>query len=115
MSEATVTNVQAFQPFDGGMGKRFSVTTASSSVSVPGTQGNIDKAKMRILVSNGGPFPAFVRLGQQSIVATLDCLEIPPGDQVLLTPPDTNPSGVYLAAITEYGVTKVQVTAGQGT
>lgn len=115
MSESTPINIQAFQPFDGGMGKRLSVSTSTGSVAIPGTQGNIDKAKMRVLVTNGGSVSAFVRMGQQSVTATLDCLEILPNTQVLLTPPDTNPSGVYVAAVTESSTTKIQITAGQGT
>lgn len=115
MSESTPINVQAFQPFDGGMGKRLSVTTTTGSGAIPGTQGSIDKAKLRLLVSNGGTVSAFIRMGQQGVVATLDCLEILPDTQVLLTPPDTNPSGVWVAAITEFGPTSIQITAGQGT
>lgn len=115
MSETTPINVQAFQPFDGGAGKRLAVTATTSNAAIPGTQVD-DRGRLRVLVSNGGWASAFVRLGQQGVVATLDCLEVKPGDTHLLTPPSTNPSGVWLAAICDTGeATKIQVTAGQGT
>lgn len=115
MSESTPINVQAFQPFDGGMGKRLSVDDATNSAAIPGTQTD-ERSRLRVLVTNGGQVSAFVRMGQQGVTATLDCLEVLPGCAYLLTPPSTNPSGVWLAAICdEGGETTIQVTAGQGT
>lgn len=114
MSDPMQLNIQAFQPFDGGAGKRLSVTTSTGSVAIPGTQTD-DRGRLRVLVTNGGSVSAFVRMGQSGVTASLDCLEVLPGCAYLLTPPQTNPSGVYLAAITEVGATNVQVTAGQGT
>lgn len=114
MSDAATFNVQAFQPFDGGVGKRLAVETTTGSAAIPGTQ-TADRGRLRVLIINGGPVSAFVRMGQSNVTATLDCLEVLPGLPYLLTPPPTNPSGVYLAAITEAGTTTIQVTAGQGT
>lgn len=114
MSDPATFNVQAFQPFDGGAGKRLSVTTATGRAAIPGTQTD-DRGRLRLLITNGGSVSAFVRIGQSTVTATLDCLEVLPGCAYLLTPPTTNPSGVWIAAITESGTTTVQVTAGQGT
>jgi len=114
MSDPATFNVQAFQPFDGGAGKRLSVTTSTGSGAIPGTQTD-DRGRLRVLIVNGGSASAFVRMGQSNVTATLDCMEVLPGCAYLLTPPSTNPSGVWIAAITEAGTTAIQVTAGQGT
>lgn len=114
MSDPATFNVQAFQPYDGGMGKRLSAGTTTTSAAIPGTQTD-DRGRLRVLIVNGGTVSAFVRMGQSGVTATLDCLEVLPGCAYLLTPPGTNPSGVWLAAITEAGSANIQVTAGQGT
>jgi len=114
MSDTATFNVQAFQPFDGGAGKRLSVTTSTGSAAIPGTQTD-DRGRLRVLIVNGGSVSAFVRMGQSNVTATLDCLEVLPGCAYLLTPPGTNPSGVWISAITEAGSTTIQATAGQGT
>jgi hypothetical protein len=112
MADPIIFNVQAFQPFSGGRGKRLTVTTSSATGAIPGGQ---QDAIDRVLVTNGGNVSAFVCLGPSTVAATLDCQEIMPGTQVLLGTPFPAPSGLYIAAITESGSTKVQATAGRGT
>lgn len=114
MSDSSSINIQAFEPFDGGTGVLLAVTTTTGSGLIPGTQG-VDRAKLRILVTNDGALSASIRMGQSGVVATTASLKILPGTQVLLTPPNTNPSGVWLAAICAGGTTSIQATAGQGT
>lgn len=113
MTESTPINVQAFQPFDGGMGARLAVTTVTGSVAIPGTQAGDDK--LRVLVTNREDFPVSIRMGQPGVEATLACMEIPRGTSVLLKPPVSTPSLIWIAAICEGGVTSIQVTAGNGT
>ena len=111
MSEATPIDPFSFLPFEGGLGKRISLTTSSARGAIPGTQATVNR---RILVTNGGAVSAFVRMGQSDVVATLDCLEILPGVTVSFTVPSIAPSGLYVAGITAAGATKIQITAGQG-
>lgn len=117
MSESTPINIQAFQPFDGGTGGLLSVTATSSAVAIPGTQaGTIDKDKLRLLVTNPGSNSVSVRIGKSGVDATLACLAILPGTQVLLTPPFVSPGGLWIAGICGPGATAtIQVSAGQGT
>lgn len=112
MADPIIFNVQAFQPYGGGLGKRLTAETSSATGAIPGgQQDGID----RVLISNGGVVSAFVRLGDGNVAATLDCQEILPGTQVLLTIPAPAPSGLYIAVITEISSTKIQATAGRGT
>lgn len=111
MSEAASFDPFSFLPHEGGLGKRISLTPASASGAVPGTQAT---GNNRILITNGGSVSAFIRMGQSGVVATLDCLEILPGVTVSFTVPGVAPSGLYVAGITESGTTKIQVSAGQG-
>lgn len=111
MTEATPIDVFAFDPFEGGLGKRLECTSVSSRGAIPGTQA---QGTFRILVTNGGSVSAFIRMGQANVEATLDCLEILPGVTVSFTVPQLAPSGLYIAGITETGSTKIQVTAGRG-
>lgn len=115
MSESTPINVQAFMPFEGGLGKRITVTTTTTNQEIPGTQAPSDPSKIRLLVTNSGTISVFVRIGQSDVVATLDCLEILPGCAYLLTPQSVAPGIISIAAICESGTTKIQVTSGQGT
>lgn len=115
MSEATPINVTAFQPFQGGTGKRLAVTTSSARASIPGTQAVSSPDRLRILVTNSNNFPVSILMGQDTVTATLDCQEILAGTQVLLTPPVVAPDGVWLAAICEVGTGHIQVCAGYGT
>lgn len=115
MSESTPINVQAFLPYAGGVGKRMSVDSTSAAIAIPGLAGGAQNAKSRVVVSNGGQSSAFVRMGDSSVVSTTDCMEILPGFAYLLSPPLTNPGGVYLAAVTEgSNATKISVLAGEG-
>lgn len=115
MSEATPVNVTAFQPLDGGNGKRLSVSTTSARVAIPGTQAVAAPDRLRILVTNSNGFTVSIRLGLDDVIATTDCQEILPGTQVLFTPPVVAPDSVWIAAICESGSGHIQVTAGYGT
>lgn len=116
LSEATSINVTAFQPFEGGNGKRIAVTTSSSRGIIPGTQAVSSPDRLRILVTNSNDFSVFILIGQDTVTATTDCQEIMRGTQVLLTPPVVAPDGVWVAAICESGNSgNIQVTAGYGT
>lgn len=115
MSEATPVNVTAFQPFEGGNGKRLTVTTASARVAIPGTQAVATPDRLRVVISNNNTFAVSVLMGQDAVIATLDCMEILPGTQVILTPPVVAPDAVWIAAICESGTGYIQVTAGYGT
>lgn len=115
MSEATPINVTAFQPFEGGVGKRLAVSTTSARVQIPGTQAVSSPDRLRILVTNSNSFPVSILMGQDSVTATLDCQELLPGTQSLLTPPVVAPDAVWIAVIGETGGGHIQVTAGYGT
>lgn len=115
MSESTPINVQAFQPFEGGRGKRLTATDTTTSGAIPGTQA-VEAATLRILVTNGGLVSVFIRMGQSDVVATLDSLEILAGTQVLLTPPFADPQNLWFAAICDSNATtNVSACAGKGT
>lgn len=115
MSEATPVNVTAFQPFEGGIGKRLAVSTTSARVAIPGTQAVSSPDRLRILVTNNNPFAVSILMGQDSVTATTDCQEIMPGTQVLFTPPVVAPDAVWIAVICESGTGHIQVTSGYGT
>ncbi len=117
MSEPTPINLQAFQPFGGGQGKRLTVTTTSASVAIPGFGGGEgDVQSRRVFISNGSGFSIFVLMGQSGVVATTDCIEVLPGCGYLLTPPFVGSAGVWLAAIMEdVGTAKISVCGGIGT
>lgn len=115
MSEATPINVTAFQPFEGGVGKRLAVSTTSARVQIPGTQAVSSPDRLRILISNRNSFAVSILMGQDSVEATLDCQEVLPGTQTIFTPPVVAPDAVWLAAISDVGTGYIQVTAGYGT
>lgn len=118
MADASLLNIQAFQPFDGGRGKRIAATTSSGTTAhqVPGLSGGTDgNNNKRVLIINGGMYSAFVHMGPSTVQASTDSLEVMPGIAYLLTPPDVNPSGVWIAACTESDATKISIIAGQGT
>lgn len=115
MAESTPVNIQAFRPFDGGVGKRTLAEGTSANVAIPGLAGGQQNDRSRVVVSNGGLFSAFVRMGDASVVATTDCMEILAGYAYMLTPPFVGPGGVYLAVITEGSdTTKISVISGEG-
>lgn len=66
MSEPIIINAQAFQPFNGGRGKRLTVTTSSATAAIPGGQ---QDGTDRVLVTNGGSVSAFVCLGPSTVAA----------------------------------------------
>jgi hypothetical protein len=115
MSEATPINVTAFQPFEGGIGKRLSVSTTSARVAIPGTQAVSSPDRLRILITNNNNFAVSILMGQDSVTATTDCQEIMPGTQVMFTPPVVAPDAVWIAAICASSSGYIQVTAGYGT
>jgi hypothetical protein len=115
MSDASPINISAFQPFEGGQGKRLSVTTTTARTQIPGTQAVATPDRLRVLISNSGTIPVSICMGQDAVIATLDCQEVLPGTQVLFTPPVVAPDAVWIAAISEYGDGYIQVTAGYGT
>lgn len=115
MSDATPINVTAFQPFEGGVGKRLAVSTTSARVQIPGTQAVSSPDRLRILVTNNNSFAVSILMGQDSVTATTDCQEIMPGTQVIFTPPVVAPDAVWIAAICESGTGHIQVTSGYGT
>jgi hypothetical protein len=110
MSEAQNVNPQAFQPFDGGRGKRLTVTTSSASTVLPGIQDDNN----RVIITNGGTVSAFVRMGTSSVASTLDCMEILPGTTQVFSVPFVVPGGLYLAALTEAGSTTISAVVGKG-
>ncbi len=111
MSESTPFNVQAFQPYGGGLGKRLSATSISSRGAIPGF---VPQENTRVLITNGGAVSACVRFGASTVEATADCMEILPGTTVLVTVP-YSASELWIAAISPSGTTTVQATAGTGT
>lgn len=115
MSEAATINFTAFQPFEGGNGKRLAVSTTSARVAIPGTQAVATPDRLRILVSNSNSFAVSILMGQDSVTATLDNQQVLPGTQVLFTPPVVAPDAVWIAVITEAGAGYIQVTSGYGT
>lgn len=115
MSESNSFNVQAFQPFEGGKGKRLSVSTTSTRAAVPGTQAVATPDRLRILVSNSNNFPVSILMGQEGVEATLDCQEVLANTQPIFTPPVVAPDAVWIAVICESGAGHIQVTAGYGT
>jgi hypothetical protein len=120
MADPTLLNIQAFQPYDGGDGKTFTAneTSGSTAYRIPGLAGGTDdNNRKRVLISNEGDVAVFVRMGPSSVQASTDSLKILPDCAYLLTPPDVNPSGVWIAACTATGAGSVEinVVAGQGT
>lgn len=115
MSEASVINLQSFQPFEGGKGVRVSVSTTSARGKIPGTQAVANPDRLRILVSNPNSFPVSILMGQDDVVATTDYQEVLPGTQPLFSPPSVAPDAVWIAVISEVGTGHIQVTAGYGT
>lgn len=112
MSDPILNDSFAFEAFDGGLGIRLTATATSSSGKIPGTQA---VRNLRIVASNGGNVSAFIRFGPPSIVATLDCMEILAGTQLVFSFPELLPSALYVAVITEQSQqTFVQFTAGRG-
>lgn len=115
MTDSTPVNLQAFAPYNGGVGARLALTTTTGRVAIPGLEGGSDpKGKRRVVVSNGGSVSAFVRVGNSSVVATTGSLEVMPGCYVTITPPHLGTSPVYLAGITESGTTKINGISGEG-
>lgn len=111
MTDPILNDSFAFEPFDGGLGIRLTATTVSSSGKIPGTQA---VPRLRIVASNGGDTSAFIRFGPPTITATLDCMEILPGTQLVFSFPELLPTALYAAVIAESGPTRVQFTAGRG-
>lgn len=117
MSEPTPINLTAFTPHGGGRGARLSVTSATSSVLIPGLAGGQVGPFSRVVVSNSGLVSAYVVIGVSGIQASTANYEILPLTKEVLTPPDSGVGGgsLYLAAVTASGSTTINVCAGTGT
>lgn len=90
--------------YDGGLGVRLSVTTASANVAVPGAA-----IVSQMIITNLGSSPAFVKSGvSSSLAATIACYLLYPGYDLILP---TNP---FVAAITETGTTTLLINTGSG-
>lgn len=116
-ADSTPINIQAFQPYGGGEGRRLALNSStSSSVAIPGLGGGCrQEDNFRVLVTNSGSVPAYVRMGGSGVGASTGGIEILPGDYYLLTPPFVGAQAVWIAGITETGTTKINACAGVGT
>lgn len=104
-----------FVPESGGLGKRLTATTASStSAAIPGMGVGAGRAGRRVMFTNGGSFSAFVRMGDSTVEATTDCYELLPGTTQPLGAPFTAGAAVYFAVISVGGDTTVSACAGLG-
>lgn len=119
MADPASFNVQAFRPYNGGLGKTVSANEDSGTTSyqIPGLSGGTDdNERKRVLVTNDQSFAAHFRMGPQGIQADTNSLKILPGCAYLLTPPTVNPSGVWFAVCTREGeVAEINVVSGEGT
>lgn len=117
MTESTPVNIVAFMPIAGGSGVRLSVTTASTTVALPGLAGGQQGTATRVMVSNGGSVSAFIKFGGSTITANTSGYEILPGTKELLSPPYNGIGGgpIYIAAVTASGSTSINACVGEGT
>lgn len=120
MADPALLNIQAFQPFQGGDAVTFTAneTSGATAYRIPGLAGGTDdNNRKRVLISNEGDVAVFVRMGPSSVEASTNSMKILPDCAYLLTPPDVNPSGVWIAACTAAGAgsAEVNAVAGQGT
>lgn len=99
MADAASFDLLILELNDGGMGKRFNVTTTTANVEIPRTSDSFD----RILITNPNTFSIFVRMGSDNrVTATLDSLEVLAGCAYLLRIPLGNPTrNPWLAFIAE--------------
>lgn len=115
MSEDLTINLSAFEPNNGGAGARLTAGIVATTALIPGLEGGVQDPKSRVVISNGGNRPAYVRMGVQGVVATLASLEIHPGPGQLLKPPYVGPNAVWISVITASGETTINVCSGKGT
>lgn len=111
MAEAAVSDKLVFKPHGGGDGVALSVSTSSSRAKIPGADPEDD----RVLITNHGASVCFVRIGQDSVVATTASMAILTNSAYLIRLPDTSPSPPYIAAICGSGdSTTLNVVRGRG-
>lgn len=114
MANAILNDVQAFSPYNGGQGVRFTVSgTASTPVGIPGTNNASDPAtKVRVRVIVSGPYNACVRFNG---TADRNSTTFVPGVPEIFTLP-FSPNGVTVSAISENAsvTTTIAVVAGDG-
>lgn len=115
MAESQAINFQAFEPVNGGTGARLAVSTTTARVAIPGLEGGQQDDRSRIIITNPNSFSVFVRMGNASVVATLNSLEIIAGSSQLFKPPNIGPQALYMAAIAERAGGYASVCAGYGT
>lgn len=90
--------------FQGGEGVRLSVTTSSANVAVPGAS-----VVNQMMVTNLGDSVAFVKVGiDNTLGASINSYPLYLGQQLTL------PTNLYVAAITESGVTTLLINTGNG-
>lgn len=114
MADATVYNVQAFEPWNGGAGIRMTATSTTAAVAIPGLEGGAFNDKSRVVVTNPNGFSVFIRMGSSAVVATLNSLEIIANSSQLLKPPNIGTQPVYMAAITESASIPISICSGTG-
>lgn len=104
------TSVYPFEPYQGGLGVSLNCTTSTSRAKLA-----MDNDVNTAVIVNTGSVYAFVRLGSQDVVATTDCMAIPPNGGVTVTLYNVDtPIPMYVSGITATGSTLIQVTTGYG-
>jgi hypothetical protein len=100
-----------FEPCQGGLGCSLSCSTGSASVALVGASGTVNVA----VITNTGQNFAFVRLGDNTVVATTACMAVPPGGAVTCSIlNDGNVLPTNIAGVTASGTTTIQVSLGYG-
>ena len=98
----------AFELVDGGLGISLALTTTSGTSSrteLPALDG------YQVLIQNIGSYPAHLRFGTSSVVATTACVVIFPGIPYTLT---IDEDVTHVAGITTTSTATVQITRGNG-
>lgn len=116
--DPTPINISAFRPYDGGNGIILAAdnTTGGTAYQIPGLAGGTDgNERKRVLIANGGAISGFIRMGAHGVTTAAGKMEILPGCAYLLTPPDVNPSGVWIAVDAASDGTTISAVAGEGT
>ncbi len=109
----TFVSVYPFELLNGGLGVPLSLTTTSgtsSRMALP------EGGSEQMLVSNVGPYTAFLRFGNSSVEATTACVAIFPGIPYTLTLGEDESADMptHVAGITLTGTAFVQICRGHG-
>ena len=102
VSGSFAATLSGFTP-NGNVGTPVSVTTTSSSQQLPATSAVV-------LIGNKGSSPAYVRLGDSSVAATVNDIMVPAGGGCALTVG----ANTYIAAITASASTTLNTAGGTG-